>query len=716
MALLAGCSSFLPWDNATEESAEESGDENDAASDGSAEDVELIEPAGSEPGIAAAAFRNIYSTQVYQGVVSPDIVTYSYESEQDFGGFLLLPGDEIKAGDSLFMGNTFALDDSIDEIAETNSKLLRDHNDQVSDAAIDITKAKLNEFEAASAYQDACANAPDEKSDAYAGWSKGVMPLESRYKSAKAARENAEEALKKSSELFDLEYAYNEKRISRLEEEKAKSGRTSTEDGVVAGIIGYLPGDYIAPGTDIMAVGNPDDKEIISEYIPQGLINKCEEVYALIDGVRYEVVYEPMDATEYKRLKTRDNDVYTTFKLTGADNVPLGRYAVIVVVESRESNALCVPKDAVIKDESGTYVYLYKDSDSVYTPVKTGVSDSAYTQILSGISEGDEVVYDNDLKKGEKTAQITKGESHTDFSIDGRLYYPGTQWVMNPAKYGTGYLQEILVNKYEQVTEGQVLARIEIVADTIEIDRLKRKIERQNERIADLNKVRNKTYDKDSLESLDRSIRDRQRTIEELNRSLSKISQYVGVVELKAPYDGLITDLCEIKEGEIIYYRQKLVQIASDDSCFIEIEDRGGVLAYGNECEVTFKDGAVTKTSTGTVVTAGMTCLPGIMRTGQTLIRLSREDMDSLISHGSDNEGGYWSRIRFNIKSSTKSMNDVLLIPKSAVTRIGNDTFVSVSDDSGRLSLIRFVAGGTDTSNYWVAYGDVSEGMTVCYD
>ena len=59
MALLAGCSSFLSWDNAVEESAEESGDENGAASEGSAEDVELIEPAGSEPGIAAAAFRNI---------------------------------------------------------------------------------------------------------------------------------------------------------------------------------------------------------------------------------------------------------------------------------------------------------------------------------------------------------------------------------------------------------------------------------------------------------------------------------------------------------------------------------------------------------------------------------------------------------------------------------------------------------------------------------
>ena len=60
-ARLAGCSSVLPSDNAAEESVAVSSEESAASSEGAEEDVELIEPAGSEPGIAAAAFRNIYT-------------------------------------------------------------------------------------------------------------------------------------------------------------------------------------------------------------------------------------------------------------------------------------------------------------------------------------------------------------------------------------------------------------------------------------------------------------------------------------------------------------------------------------------------------------------------------------------------------------------------------------------------------------------------------
>ena len=56
----------------------------------------------------------------------------------------------------------------------------------------------------------------------------------------------------------------------------------------------------------------------------------------------------------------------------------------------------------------------------------------------------------------------------------------------------------------------------------------------------------------------------------------------------------------------------------------------------------------------------------------------------------------------------------MLLIPKNMVYRSNNDTFVITRNDAGEYVLVKFIAGGSDNSNYWVAYGDVTEGMTIC--
>ena len=44
----------------------------------------------------------------------------------------------------------------------------------------------------------------------------------------------------------------------------------------------------------------------------------------------------------------------------------------------------------------------------------------------------------------------------------------------------------------------------------------------------------------------------------------------------------------------------------------------------------------------------------------------------------------------------------------------GNDTYVITKNADGSTRLVKFVAGGSDNSNYWVAYGDVTEGMEIC--
>ncbi|MCR4762875.1 MAG: efflux RND transporter periplasmic adaptor subunit [Lachnospiraceae bacterium] len=683
------------------------------------EEPELVEPVGSVVRYVPAEFRELFRVTTCQGVVCPDTTEYTYESSRPFGNYGALPGDEVRKGDALFSGTAESVEDEIDAIEEENAELLEAFTNTASDMAYDISKAKKTEYERAQAYQNLCASAPEPDSPWYAGWAKGAMPAEKAAKQAKAAREKLEQSLKEKQEQFDLQYAYNEKRIERLETEDRAAGVSSAEDGVVVASSFYLTGDSIPEGTSVLAVGNPQEKEIICEYVSKSVVNKAKDIYAIVDGKHFQVQYEVMETEEYRLKKQKDGEVYTTFHLIDPeDEAENGQYAVIVIVEERIPDALCVPREAVSRDERGSFVYRYDGGESIYTPVQTGSYDAAFIEILSGLHEGDPVVCDTPWTVGDKTLTVDKGEVSNPFSTDGFLYYPSAEWLENPAKNGTSYLKELLVNRYEQVEAGQVVARIEIVGDDIEIARLRRKIDRQNERLADLNQKKSKTFNKEELEALDRTIRDRNRTIESLNRQLDKLTRYLGIYELTAPESGIITDRTERKAGELISYREKIVQLSRDDSCFIMLEDKGKPISYGNEASVRVRGrGAEEKTMVGTVVTVNPWALSKDLRRGFAIIRLPMEDMASIadLTGSVAGENGLWNRIRFGIDMTTGRMKDVLLVPRKAVYTTGsNETYVITRRPDGSARLIRFVAGGSDPSYYWVAYGDLEEGMELC--
>ncbi|MCR5503063.1 MAG: hypothetical protein K6F53_08640 [Lachnospiraceae bacterium] len=687
--------------------------------EGEEEEIELKDPVGTVLRYVTAEVRTIDKADSFQGVVSMQTEIYSYETDQLFGNFGALPGDEVTSGMTLFYGTTDAIDDSIDEIRDQNADLLDDYINYVSDYAIDLSKAKKAEFEAASAYMDMVNNGPTEDSPYYAGFAKGLMPVENNMKKAKEAREKMEESYLQRQESFDLEYAYNEKRISRLEEKQKAAGGIASGDGVVVAANYYLSGDSIPEGSPIMAVGDPAKKQILCEYVGKAVVSKAEDIYALIDGKRYEVEFENMEPEEYRRLKAKNDEVFSTFYIKDEDDsVRLGSLAVIVVVKESNKDLLCIPKDAVNRDDRGAYVFTLQGEESVYTPVSTGVSDSAFIEITHGLSKGDKIVYDAPYDIGDKTEKIKRGSVCVEFDTDGFLFYPSAEWIRNPAKNGTCYLKELCVENYEQVEEGQVLAKVEVIQDNIEIERIKRKIQRQNERIVDLYTKKTETYNEEEKQAIDRSVKDRQRSVESLQKQLSKMTAYMGVIELKAPYTGIVTGITNLKGGELISYREKLIQVTKDESSYIIVDDKSRQLSYGDEVAITVKNGnvdAAGKEIPGQVVSLNATALPKEMQLGYSLIRVPMDVVNEVASGGSGQVNGYWSRNRYGVKAEVKKADNVLLIPKTAVYKTGSETYVMVKNDDGSVKLVKFTAGGGDNANYWVAYGDVTEGMEICW-
>ena len=60
-------------------------------------------------------------------------------------------------------------------------------------------------------------------------------------------------------------------------------------------------------------------------------------------------------------------------------------------------------------------------------------------------------------------------------------------------------------------------------------------------------------------------------------------------------------------------------------------------------------------------------------------------------------------------------MEDVLLVPKEAVTVIGKNCYVKVKLETGEIQYRSFLAGGADGDNYWAMEG-LTEGMELCLD
>ena len=60
-------------------------------------------------------------------------------------------------------------------------------------------------------------------------------------------------------------------------------------------------------------------------------------------------------------------------------------------------------------------------------------------------------------------------------------------------------------------------------------------------------------------------------------------------------------------------------------------------------------------------------------------------------------------------------MDNVVVVPKKAVRSVGGKTYVDVVQADGSIVSTSFIAGGFDTSNYWVIEG-IEEGMEVCLE
>lgn len=681
------------------------------------ENIVLLDPVSVAASYVPAEYRDMYDYKAVGAICSPALSECVMETSMTFQAYEKTPGETVEKGDVLISGYTGDLDQRIEDQAKAIADMEESHADDVEQRADNLEKTEKNYWKEMELYEDLKKAQPDKDSEDYDAWMAKHFGEFSSSEMAELNLKRVKQQNKESEELYALDIARQQQILEELQRQKNNMMLLANRDGTVVALgytnngnysDFYYSGDWIRENTISMALGDTSVKQLRCEYINNSDINKADDVYALVNGQRFEVEYQSLSSEEYERLEEKNGKVYGTFTVEDPNDViGFGDFATIIMQYKHREDVLAIPSECIIRDGEEYYVYRLDGESYSEQPVVLGISDGQYTEILSGLSAGDMVKAEFKIPGGANETTIKEGSVHSDFSATGFLYYPSAKQISNPVQYGTTYLDEVCVSRYEKVEKGQVIAKIHVVSDPVEIERTEREIQRLNEQIA--------YYVDESEKEYKYQIKNAQKQIAEKQEYVDKLKKDAACKEICAEYDGVITEITSQESGELLSYNQWLGRLADDQSCFVMVEDNDGKLTYGTTVEVSYQDDSGTqKTEECQVVTVNPKMLDKSLQSGYAIVKLPLEVAAEIAGSRRNNEG-WWSLSRVSIKASLRSVDNVLLVPKKAVTEVNHTLYVTVVEENGARRQQAFVSGGADSDNYWVVTG-LTEGTKICWE
>lgn len=692
-----------------------------ATAGGSSEEadaIELIEPVNAETGYEEAAVRNLYNASMFPATVVPYIEEYGSDRDMEFESYGAYPGEQVKKGQALIRSNT----DEMDKKIEDKEKSIADMEEafqKEQEGKTEVLKEQMDQANYWKVFVDANeAKKPVEyiqdsetggqvKNPAYEAWEAECGWVVGEYRIAEHRVNTTKLEMEQKKELYELDHAWALKELENLKEDRNEDMILSKKDGTVVAMKSFNQWDsHIPRDAVVTAVGDLSQKLLKCDYIRSEKITRAQQVYAFINGRRYEVEYQPMDPDEYLQLSSQDEKVYSTLKLLDAEDVNMGDFAVLTVISDYRENVVTVPAEAVRQDETGSYVYVVTEDGNIYTPVKVGMSDDVYTEITEGVSEGDKILYNNMQSIGSKTAKVETGDFGTTFSERGWMEYPSSSGIVNPIENGTVYFVSSDISLYQHVEKGDVIARVRVEPDSIALERNETKLKRLRDRVTDLEKL-DPERNKEAIESYREQIAD-------LEEDIAGQKADFATTEIVADKSGIVLELADLQEEKILPFKSRLAQIADESNCYVMVEDTKWLLQYGNEIEITYENENRQKCKVTGTVSMVRVGVKSALQSDYALIRLPQEEIGSMSMTASGNDD-WWSRYRYDVAGEVRKMSNVPIVPNKAVWTSQGQTYVYVKNENGDAVARSFLAGGFNNDYYWVVDG-LAEGMEVCLE
>lgn len=676
------------------------------------EEVESIELHEPETGDEAAmntekvACRNLYRTQVYEGVVYPYVEEYSCESEQKFGSFDVVLGEDVAQGTPLVHMDAAAIDKKIESMEE-----------QIHSLTDNFEKARANSEEKLAALGNEMENLqeildnleeiePEEyivdltgqntANPEYSSWQKEWKKWEGQFNNKELSFNMETEALRQKKELYELDYQYYSSCLRKLEEEKRAGILVSGLEGKVIAMGSYSPGSSVHAKTPVIAVGDMDRKYIKCSKIPE-LNRLCaQEMYAVAGGKRYEVNYVESNDSEFSLFSLEDED----------NETKAGDAAVLVLAIDVREQAPTVSVESIHRDGLQQYVYVLEGDKVVTKIIQAGMSDGVYTEILSGVEAGEEVMVSQKLMPGANTAVLEKGTFEIAYGGNGSLVYPLKTRLYNPVEEGTVYFQEYKVAENQYVEKGDVVAVIRVESEGVELARKEINLKRAKERLADLI-ADGEEKNKDAIEQ-------RQEGIAKLEEEIASIRKDYGTTEIYATASGRVYYLADYTIGDVLKPGVFLGEIADESVSFLELSNDSNYLCYGDTVKIAYPDNSGGKrTVEGMVATFGIK-QGGMLAEKEVLVELPGGVLEDVQTARRTYSGAYVPA-RIEASAVLEKMKNVVMVPKLAVTGIEGNTYVNVLLEDGTVMPVSFLAGGVNREYYWVIDG-LTEGTKICWE
>lgn len=339
------------------------------AKESAKEAPELMEPVGVDLDFAEATYRDLYTLKQYAYSVVPYVEELFFTVDGTVETVDAYLGARVQAGDALITLDESDLLDQQDDLNERIAyyEALYASENRSAQIDIEIAEMELSRLRSQGANEETL--------------QRSQADLDMRKLTVKQTREtqaNQLDTLKK--QLYDIQ--------SKL----GKNVLSAPFDGTIVWNR-TLFADYGVQAYDVMLKIADDSRMSLSgEYLSENTVQNAREAYALINGKRYEIQFEPIDMDEYFSTVFGGGTVQARFSFVGEpEGVACGDYAALCLVTGYVEDALSIPANALYSDDVGKYVYRLEGDDRVRVAVKTGGGNGLYVQITEGLKEGDRV-------------------------------------------------------------------------------------------------------------------------------------------------------------------------------------------------------------------------------------------------------------------------------------------------------------------------------------
>lgn len=330
---------------------------------------ELLTPIGVRLDTEVIVRGTISEIDCYEGAVVSPVSELWFEVDGKILDVNVLIGDDVKAGDVLLTLDERDIVKQIEKLDEHIEYMQSSH-------ALEERIERLNVQKIQTEYQQLSLEGADEKSLALK-----ALDIEAKQRE-----------ISQTKEQFEIEL---DALVSQRDALSAKTGRDKLIapcDGRVVFINELSPGDEVKAYDTIVCVSDDSKKKISSKYVSEISYTGDCRIYALIGAKEYALIPIPADTQKNLSISLKGGEIRSEFEFEEADmDIEIGQYALVCLSSRRKEDVLIAPKNALLSDVAGKFVYKIEDGVRVRCQVKVGTTTKTSVEILEGLEEGDEV-------------------------------------------------------------------------------------------------------------------------------------------------------------------------------------------------------------------------------------------------------------------------------------------------------------------------------------